>query len=319
MSPDGLIEMPPVSNVMPLPTSTIGFCLRCDCSYSRTMNRGGSSLPLVTDRNEPMPSASISGALHDGDLDRRKRLAELLRALGEIARRAHVPRQVAEILGEIHPVRDRKAARRGRLAGPEIRALRHRQRQFAQRPPHFGGLALHLLEPVDRVHRHDNRVLDPPGHFPALDLFLGQVQNRLVGARFVQQLDRAADGLPEFLVAKIALLAEPEQEDAIGKRSAHAMQQQRGAELPLHVAPADDFADIAVRRTIDQFRGQGELAVIENADDDACAALLLGASAFYGKFHRAPRVRLRAFLCDRVDTRALSANRRKKVKIFPPS
>jgi hypothetical protein len=60
MSPAGLIEMPPVSNVIPLPTSTSGFCFFPDCSYSSTMNRGGSSLPCVTERNVPMPSASIS-------------------------------------------------------------------------------------------------------------------------------------------------------------------------------------------------------------------------------------------------------------------
>ncbi len=67
------------------------------------------------------------------------------------------------------------------------------------------------------------------------------------------------------------------------------MQQQRRAELALHVAAADDFADVPVRRAIDQFRRQRQLAIVENADDDASAALLLGAAAFYGKFHRAPR------------------------------
>ena len=59
MSAAGLIEMPPVSNVMPLPTSTTGFAFFGALRYSNTMNRGGSSLPRVTDRNEPMPSASI--------------------------------------------------------------------------------------------------------------------------------------------------------------------------------------------------------------------------------------------------------------------
>ncbi len=60
ISAAGLIEMPPVSNVMPLPTSTTGFCFFGLPRYSNTMNRGGSSLPLVTDRNEPIPSSSIS-------------------------------------------------------------------------------------------------------------------------------------------------------------------------------------------------------------------------------------------------------------------
>ena len=60
MSADGLIEMPPVSNVMPLPTSTTGFAFFGALRYSNTMNRGGSSLPRVTDRNEPMPSFSMA-------------------------------------------------------------------------------------------------------------------------------------------------------------------------------------------------------------------------------------------------------------------
>src|SRR6185437_7907319 len=112
---------------------------------------------------------------------------------------------------------------------------------------------------------------------------------RLVGARFVQQLDRGADRLPELLVAEITLLAEADEQHAVGERAAHAVQEERRAELPFHVAPADDFADVAIRCTVDQLRRQGKLAVVEDADDDARAALLLGTAAFYGKFHRAPR------------------------------
>ena len=56
----GLIEMPPVSNVMPLPmspsvTPAIGFA----GWYSRTSSRGGSWLPRVTPSSSPMFSASI--------------------------------------------------------------------------------------------------------------------------------------------------------------------------------------------------------------------------------------------------------------------
>jgi len=162
-------------------------------------------------------------------------------------------------------------------------------------------------------------MLDAPRDLASLHLFLGEVENRLVRSGFVQQLDGAPDRVAELLVAEIALLAEADQQHAIGKRAADTVQQQRRAELPFHVAAPDDFADVAVRRAIDQFGRQGQLAIVENADDDTCAALLLGATAFYGKFHPIPRVRSPGFLCDTTITRALSSKRAKKVKIFPPS
>ena len=60
MSRPGFSEMPPLSNVMPLPTSTSGFCFLGLPWYSIAMKRGGSSLPAVTERNEPILSASMS-------------------------------------------------------------------------------------------------------------------------------------------------------------------------------------------------------------------------------------------------------------------
>jgi len=85
-------------------------------------------------------------------------------------------------------------------------------------------------------------------------------------------------------------------EHAIGQRAANVVQKQRRTELALHVATADDFADIAIRCTIDQFSRKRKLAIVENADDDARAPLLLGASAFYGKFHRRSRLQRSVFL-----------------------
>ncbi|MNN36650.1 hypothetical protein D3C81_1505530 [compost metagenome] len=53
-----LSEMPPVSKVMPLPTRTTGASLALPPMCFRTMNFGGCSLPLVTDRKLPIFSAS---------------------------------------------------------------------------------------------------------------------------------------------------------------------------------------------------------------------------------------------------------------------
>src|SRR3989442_10698581 len=69
------------------------------------------------------------------------------------------------------------------------------------------------------------------------------------------------------------------------------MEQQRAAQFSLHVAAADDLADVSPRRAIDQLRRQAGLAVVEDADDHAGAALLLRAAAFYGKFHRRSHAR----------------------------
>ena len=55
-----LSEMPPVSKVMPLPTSTTGAPLARAGLCSMTMKRGGSSLPCVTARKQPIFSRLIS-------------------------------------------------------------------------------------------------------------------------------------------------------------------------------------------------------------------------------------------------------------------
>ena len=127
-------------------------------------------------------------------------------------------------------------------------------------------------------------------------------------------------GRAELLVAEIALLAEADQQHAVGERAAHVVQQQRRAELAFHVAAADDLADVAVRRAVDQLRRQRKLAVVEHADDDAGAALLLGAAAFYGKFHRVSPASVDwRFFAVAPAAAALSAKQAEKVKILPPS
>ena len=55
-----LIEMPPVSKVIPLPTSpSRGFAGAPGGSYRKTMSRGGSLLPRATPSSRPMPSSAI--------------------------------------------------------------------------------------------------------------------------------------------------------------------------------------------------------------------------------------------------------------------
>ena len=56
----GLIEIPPVSNVMPLPTNTTGASVLAAPWYFKIMNRRGSAEPWATDMNEPMPNLATS-------------------------------------------------------------------------------------------------------------------------------------------------------------------------------------------------------------------------------------------------------------------
>ena len=58
MPPPGLSEIPPVSKVMPLPTSTTGASFALPPMCLSTMNFGGCALPLVTDKKLPILSAS---------------------------------------------------------------------------------------------------------------------------------------------------------------------------------------------------------------------------------------------------------------------
>ena len=121
-------------------------------SISKTMKRGGWSLPLVTDRNEPISSSSHSLRSRIVTLTSGNSSPSCWARAAEVGRRADVPRHIAEVARHVHTMGDREAARRGRFAGGQVRALRHRKRELAQRPPHLGGLALHLLETVDGLH-----------------------------------------------------------------------------------------------------------------------------------------------------------------------
>src|SRR6185369_926293 len=60
MSCEGLMEMPPLSNVMPLPTSTTGASPCAAPWYFSTIKRKGCSEPLATAMNEPMPILATS-------------------------------------------------------------------------------------------------------------------------------------------------------------------------------------------------------------------------------------------------------------------
>ena len=61
----GLMEIPPVSNVTPLPTRAIGAFIRARPRYSMTISCGSSALPCATARNAPMLRFSSSRRPND--------------------------------------------------------------------------------------------------------------------------------------------------------------------------------------------------------------------------------------------------------------
>ena len=68
----GLIEMPPVSKVMPLPTRPrTGDSGAPGGSWRRTMTRGGSALPRATPSSSPIPSLLDLLLVEDLDADAR--------------------------------------------------------------------------------------------------------------------------------------------------------------------------------------------------------------------------------------------------------
>ena len=59
ISVEGLIDIPPASNVIPFPTRTIGFLFFGPLLCSTIINLGASLLPLATDRKDPILNFSI--------------------------------------------------------------------------------------------------------------------------------------------------------------------------------------------------------------------------------------------------------------------
>ncbi len=83
----GLIEMPPVSNVTPLPTRTTGA--PSAPLYSRAMKRGSSTLPCATARSAPICSLTMA-ALSSTVTPNPWRPAISVAARGHVGRRADV-------------------------------------------------------------------------------------------------------------------------------------------------------------------------------------------------------------------------------------
>ena len=83
--PTGLIEMPPVSKVTPLPTSP-SVSPPPPLGSAATISRGSSALPCETATRPPMPSLGDLLAAEHLDLDRLVRGGDLLGALGQLAR-----------------------------------------------------------------------------------------------------------------------------------------------------------------------------------------------------------------------------------------
>ena len=115
----GLIEMPPVSNVMPLPTrpstGAVGRARRIVRAARCT--RGGSALPRATPSSSPMPERCDLAPRRAPRPTARVPSRRRLRALGEHARRQHVRRLVGELPREVRALREDAPALHGAGGG----------------------------------------------------------------------------------------------------------------------------------------------------------------------------------------------------------
>ena len=116
MPSPGFSEMPPVSNVMPLPTSTTGAALAAPPWYCSTMNWGGSTEPR-RDRQERAHLQRFELLLAEHFDLQLPVFGELLGGVGKVGRRADVARQVAEVARQVHAVGERGALLGGDLGG----------------------------------------------------------------------------------------------------------------------------------------------------------------------------------------------------------
>ena len=144
-----------------------------------------------------MPSFSHVLLLEHLDLDA-VALAELLRLLGEVGRRADVAGEVAEILGERDALGDRLAARDRRSRPRRSRCgSRRAARPCAARAWPRSALLFSRSKRYDAVHDGEHRLLDLPAGVAALERQVREADRGLGGAgglsAFAARGERARD------------------------------------------------------------------------------------------------------------------------------
>ena len=213
-------------------------------------------------------------------------LGEFACLLREVGRGAEVGRQIPEILREQHAVRDGEALFQARLGAPPRRFVAHAEGELAQRGLLLIAPAFHAVKAVARFARHRDRLRDAPRDVALHIPDLGEMQRSLRGAGRVQRPDRRCHRLAVLLVAELAVAAETHQQHALARNVRHVMQQERAAELAIHVAAREDGGQMSARCAIERGTRGAELARLEHADHAATGADALRTPAFYAKFHR---------------------------------
>jgi hypothetical protein len=100
-----------------------------------------------------------------------------------------------------------------------------------------------------RASCNDHRGLpDPPGDIALFYRQFGQVDGAVEAAGFIELAHCRGQGGAIFLFAELALLAQADQQDAIRFDTGHGVEQQAGPGFALHVATAENVAEILVCR-----------------------------------------------------------------------
>src|SRR6185437_14116223 len=125
-------------------------------------------------------------------------LAERERLLAEIARRADIAGEIAEVLRESHALGDRHRALDPGIALRDLGTPRHVERDLLERGLPRALLALQAIEAIEAVHHGEHRLLGLPCGIAPLHRELRERDRRIRRARRAERLhgraERRAEG-----------------------------------------------------------------------------------------------------------------------------
>ena len=262
-----LSEMPPVSKVTPLPTSTTGGPpLRCALVLEHDEARR--LLAALRDREQAAHALAPDGRLieHLG-AQPRVALGERARLFRQVKRRAHVGGQVRQVPLDRLRGRNRRAfleaalrgTRRAHRAGEHL--LQRRRRGL------LGGLQI-----VDAVERGAGELGDLTPEIVVVELLgLGTVDGdgAAVDARACERCKRRLAGAPPRLALELLLGAEPREQHPGGLDPGQIAHEQRLAGTADEVATPEQPLQPAAAGGIDRACLAAEFALLEHPEHQA--------------------------------------------------
>ena len=276
--------MPPVSKVMPLPTSATGASpflppriLEHDQARRLVRTAG--------DREERAHAEAPDLAfLEHARAHRLVRLRKRAGGIGEVARRADVRRQVCEVLHEGDAGGDADAFLDAALGGLKVR-IRHddaEARELRLRQLLRGLEVGNAIQGV--VHAFDGVARGVAG-IESRDAVAREPGRRARGTALREPLRRGEDCAPVWLAAETRFRPEPDQQDPLRGAAPDADDRESLRALAREVPALQDARDGAAARAVDPPRGVRQDPVLVDAYDRAGGPLARGSGLDCVKLH----------------------------------